>query len=371
MPISHPAGRRELPLAAFALLAALTSSAAAAPSYRVTFTGNDLIQSTPVHRSQTYPIGASNGTATFTGDGFAYPGHVGCLNRLDMTWSSGLSGGAGAEILCDSRATDFVVSGPAGPAVPATLHFRVRGNNDRLGGFAGNNAHGSHTYVRAELNGALNIGNFTVGNSGTVVDGLFTGQTGNSFDVAFSITTNVPVNSAFVVDIQLDVVAGCYGNVFNTNPGYARADVGNASGPPVDGDGLHLEEVGGVVMDLPAGYTLNSTSWGIVNNHFSSTVAVEPGAPRAELGLRVTPNPAAGAVRLELALPVAGEVRIGVFDASGRRVRTLAEGTWAAGGYTLRWDGRDAAGGATPAGVYFARLETAGRVLTRRIARIE
>ena len=43
--------------------------------------------------------------------------------------------------------------------------------------------------------------------------------------------------------------------------------------------GLKLEEVGGVVMDLPAGYRVDSPVWGVVNNHYQSTVSVEPSLP--------------------------------------------------------------------------------------------
>lgn len=359
-------------VAAFALLATIALPGGAfAAAYRVRLNGNDLSQATPLHRSDSFAVGASNGTATFTGDGFAYPGHVGCLERLDMTWSSGLSGGSNSNILVDARATDFVITGPPGPAVPATLHFRVKGGVSRLGGFAGNGGHSGNVHVRAELNGALAIGDFQASNGGGTNTGVFTGQTGDNFDAAFTISSTIPVNSSFTVVLQLDVTDFCYGNVGNTNPGYVIVDAGNASSPPVAGDGLHLEEVNGVVMDLPAGYTVNSPSFGVADNHFSSIVAVDPARLPAGLTLRVTPNPAAGAVHVELALPAAGPVRAEVFDTNGRRVRLLADRSFAAGAHTLEWDGRDAGGAAMPPGVYFARVEAAGRVVTRRIARID
>ena len=48
-----------------------------------------------------------------------------------------------------------------------------------------------------------------------------------------------------------------------------------------------------------------------------------------------------------------------MFDVTGRRVATLANGTLPAAEYSRAWNGRDAAGNAVGAGVYFYRL-TAG-----------
>ena len=81
-----------------------------------------------------------------------------------------------------------------------------------------------------------------------------------------------------------------------------------------------------------------------------------------------TPNPAGVATTLRYGLPRAAEVRLEVYDAMGRLVRRVASGSREAGAHTASWDLRDAAGRAVGAGLYFARLEVAGRVLARRIA---
>jgi hypothetical protein len=61
-------------------------------------------------------------------------------------------------------------------------------------------------------------------------------------------------------------------------------------------------------------------------------------------------------------------VRLAIYDAAGRLVRELASGARDAGEYAETWDLRDAGGRAVRAGLYFARLETAGRTLVRRVA---
>jgi flagellar hook assembly protein FlgD len=60
-------------------------------------------------------------------------------------------------------------------------------------------------------------------------------------------------------------------------------------------------------------------------------------------------------------------VRLSLFDASGRRVRTLAEGSWSAGEHSVRWDLSNDDGRPLSAGLYFALLEVEGRLLGQRI----
>ena len=60
-------------------------------------------------------------------------------------------------------------------------------------------------------------------------------------------------------------------------------------------------------------------------------------------------------------------MRLDVFDASGRRVATLAEGMHAAGAHRVTWTGQTASGRASP-GVYVLRVEFAGKRLTQRVS---
>jgi hypothetical protein len=104
----------------------------------------------------------------------------------------------------------------------------------------------------------------------------------------------------------------------------------------------------------------------------SGILAVDgPGLP-TELALDVTSAiPSRGPVGLRLALPGSETVRLEIYDASGRRVRELAAGVYGAGFHDLPWDTRDDAGHALASGLYFARLDTPGRTLTRRIALVK
>jgi hypothetical protein len=94
-----------------------------------------------------------------------------------------------------------------------------------------------------------------------------------------------------------------------------------------------------------------------------------PGALPAELSLALaSANPGRGGATLRWALPGEGEVRLQVLDVAGRVVQQLVAGRQPAGAYVTAWDGRDGTGAAVGAGLYLARLEALGRVLSVRIA---
>ncbi len=59
-------------------------------------------------------------------------------------------------------------------------------------------------------------------------------------------------------------------------------------------------------------------------------------------------------------LPVAAQVRLGIYDVAGREVAVLKNEQQSAGAQEVRWNGEDEAGQAVSAGVYFVRLD-AGR----------
>ncbi len=68
------------------------------------------------------------------------------------------------------------------------------------------------------------------------------------------------------------------------------------------------------------------------------------------------PNPFNPSTALAYALPRPASVRLTVYDALGRHVRTLVESEQPAGSYTVRWDGHDDAGRPVPSGVYLYRI---------------
>jgi hypothetical protein len=97
----------------------------------------------------------------------------------------------------------------------------------------------------------------------------------------------------------------------------------------------------------------------------STFTGAEGGAPAepVENGVVLAqnrPNPVRGSTEISFSLPKAENVRLSVYDAQGRLVRNLAEGTRTAGTHHVSVSGLES-------GVYFYRLEAGKASLTRRM----
>lgn len=84
---------------------------------------------------------------------------------------------------------------------------------------------------------------------------------------------------------------------------------------------------------------------------------------------RNTPNPFNPRTTIEYEIAAASSVRLRIFDASGRVVRTLLQGETqlTAGAHRTPWDGRDDAGNPVSSGLYVVRLDAGDEVATRKI----
>ena len=83
-----------------------------------------------------------------------------------------------------------------------------------------------------------------------------------------------------------------------------------------------------------------------------------------------SPNPFSESTRIRYSLSTAGNVRLSVFTAAGRRVAELVNEDQSAGAHHISWAGRSSSGTRLPAGVYFVRLETPGFSQTRKTVRL-
>ncbi len=84
---------------------------------------------------------------------------------------------------------------------------------------------------------------------------------------------------------------------------------------------------------------------------------------------RPCPSPFSESVHFVYAVPpdAAKEVRIRVFDAGGRLVRTVVNGGVTPGWHAARWDGRSDRGDPLESGVYYLRLDAGAGVARRQI----
>ena len=82
------------------------------------------------------------------------------------------------------------------------------------------------------------------------------------------------------------------------------------------------------------------------------------------------PNPVQSSTSFVFSLPQAASVRLSLYDLGGRLVRRLADEMREAGQQQIGWDGTGDNGLHVSDGIYFARMEALGHVLSQRVVMI-
>ena len=127
---------------------------------------------------------------------------------------------------------------------------------------------------------------------------------------------------------------------------------------------VHTLDMGTTPLADPArrwgqvGYDKGKTSCADCVPRNPTSVEPDPGA-RSSVLVEFRggwPNPTANVTSLDFTLARRAPVRLQVFDARGRLVRTLVDGERVAGPHAVVWDATDATGAAVASGVYRARL---------------
>lgn len=91
-------------------------------------------------------------------------------------------------------------------------------------------------------------------------------------------------------------------------------------------------------------------------------------APRPPHLVSVKPNPTPGGTSITFDLAASGRMGVGIYDLDGRLVRRLVATELPPGRHVRIWDGRDDHGTEVAGGIYFVRLEAAGRAFTAKVA---
>jgi hypothetical protein len=116
----------------------------------------------------------------------------------------------------------------------------------------------------------------------------------------------------------------------------------------------------------------NSLSFNSGQSQCSFPEVDVPREPQPQIGIRLSsiwPNPGTSSFNLVFSLASREVVRMVVFDAAGRLVRTLLpRQSLSAGLHSIVWDGRDASGKPVPSAMYLIRLSGISQVVTRTLA---
>ncbi|MCX6142142.1 MAG: T9SS type A sorting domain-containing protein, partial [Ignavibacteriales bacterium] len=79
------------------------------------------------------------------------------------------------------------------------------------------------------------------------------------------------------------------------------------------------------------------------------------------------PNPFNPSTKIQFAVPNEQNISLVIYNLLGQRIRTLVQGVYAAGQYTVTWDGKDQVGRTLESGVYIYRLETGSIALVKKM----
>jgi len=110
-------------------------------------------------------------------------------------------------------------------------------------------------------------------------------------------------------------------------------------------------------------YQTESGFWRLVA---SETIRVV--VPSLTTGIdEVFPNPFNPKTKLSFSVEGDEHVHISIYDMRGRQVNILVDQHYQRGTHSLEWTGKNATGHAVPSGTYFIRLETAGKVESRKV----
>jgi hypothetical protein len=132
--------------------------------------------------------------------------------------------------------------------------------------------------------------------------------------------------------------------------------------------GYHFAGYSGDVVAVSDTVTVIMVSDKTVTASFQPSAGVDgKSPPTLTLLMPAMPNPFRQSAVLAFSIARGGPVELAVYSVDGRRVRTLVHESREPGEYRATWDGRDAGGNPISAGVYYARLETVDRPVTRII----
>lgn len=235
-----------------------------------------------------------------------------------------------------------------------------------------------YTYVVSNAaNSPRGIWSFTLEPAPAVVN--MTGPTGWQADPSFQVAGQV---NWFCVDPGPNPPEND-GNVspspFDIAPGDSATFTLQAPGPPVSNGATYylqgFSEVPRAQSDSQMDSLLDAQG-SFLEETLSGTI-VGPGSPSAvdesQNGSitetsrpEVRPNPATDATVLAFSLDRSGRAEVTVYDAAGRRIRTLVNEEMTAGAHFVSWDERDENGKPVGAGVFFYRLSLDGKDLATR-----
>ncbi len=151
-----------------------------------------------------------------------------------------------------------------------------------------------------------------------------------------------------------------YHTISNTDTNANYATVGVENHPQTDGVLYTYANIyDDAAATLAGGRAIKFTT-DLPDGHDSTDVPDEAIVPRAVILAGNQPNPFNPVTTINYGVPERANVKLEVFDVTGRLVSMLFEGEVDAGYHNTVWDGTNSAGDKVASGVYFARFSALG-----------
>lgn len=133
---------------------------------------------------------------------------------------------------------------------------------------------------------------------------------------------------------------------------------------------FRLQDVSSHVELTDPGWTIDNIS--VVRGLSSAVANSDPSAPQLQSVLYPNyPNPFNPETTINFTLSSPMSVRLEIFNLKGQLVRTLVDSQMSSGEQHTLWNGLDQQGRAVSSGVYYYRLTTPEKVMTRKMALIK
>jgi len=127
-------------------------------------------------------------------------------------------------------------------------------------------------------------------------------------------------------------------------------------------DAMTESEAGDITVEsFTGGSVVNIASVVPADNAASVPVA----NASAALQLQAAPNPMNLSTSISFVLAEASDVQLGIYDASGRMVKSLVNGSLESGTHSIEWDGKADSGTQVSSGVYYTQVQVQKGQLTQ------
>ncbi len=314
------------------------------------------------------PKAAPDGDVYVVWGDFALVGHTTGYLYIDVSTDSGANWGT--DVLIDSflvvprfpnapiNNTFYVRSYPTigiDPSNSNNIYVSVAADPDGVGGLDDGDIH----FWRSTDGGTSWSGPVTVNDDNTPLDQFqpwMDVKSGGRIDIVWLDRRNDPSDQNFDVYFAYSTDNG---QSFSTN--LRVTDVTFTLLPDPDG---WLGEYIGIDVDANTAYITWADTRNLDRDIYFDSI-VNPSVQINEQDMifekafvtKIFPNPFYEETRIEFSMPVAGFVKFGVYDASGKLVNNLLGKYLEAGKHEVVWNGHNQSGLKLPAGIYFLKIE--------------